>query len=559
MLLLVQQLAAQNRYSVVIDELMADPTPPVGLPAVEYIELKNVSGSNINLSGWRIADAGAQSGPLPAYILKPDSFLIVCSSSSLAQLLPFGPAVSVSGFPSLDNDGDIITLRSPSGMAIHTVAYTTAWYRNPAKAGGGWSLEMTDTRNPCGGAGNWKASTGALGGTPGKRNANDAPNPDTQPPRLTHTYTTGAGEVVAVFNEPLDSTTAARSASYRFSDGIPVLTALPLGPLFQQVRLTRGSVLQPGTIYRLTVNDVTDCAGNAIGAFNTARSGLPVEPDSLDIVVNELLFNPKPGGADYIEYYNRSARVFDAARLFMANRNSAGDVANIKKLSEQPFLVFPGDYITITENRERVLTDYWVKEPGWLLQAPALPPMNNDEGTVMILGLQGNIIEEVRYTEKWHFPLLGNTAGISLERLNPNAPAQAAANWHSSASSAGYGTPMAKNAQYITGESGDGIVTVMPKTFSPDNDGRDDVLNISYRLTEPGYTARVVVFNVAGWPVRQLANNQLLGISGSWNWNGLGDNNERLPMGIYIVWVEMFNLDGRRTNMKNAVVLSRPL
>ncbi|MBL7726750.1 MAG: lamin tail domain-containing protein, partial [Dinghuibacter sp.] len=197
MLLLVQQLAAQNRYSVVIDELMADPTPPVGLPAVEYIELKNVSGSNINLSGWRIADAGAQSGPLPAYILKPDSFLIVCSSSSLAQLLPFGPAVSVSGFPSLDNDGDIITLRSPSGMAIHTVAYTTAWYRNPAKAGGGWSLEMTDTRNPCGGAGNWKASTGALGGTPGKRNANYAPNPDTQPPSLTHTYTTGAGEVVA--------------------------------------------------------------------------------------------------------------------------------------------------------------------------------------------------------------------------------------------------------------------------------------------------------------------------------------------------------------------------
>ena len=52
-----------NRYDIVIDELMADPAPVTGLPNNEWIELRNTSLSAINLSGWRIGDAGGQSGP----------------------------------------------------------------------------------------------------------------------------------------------------------------------------------------------------------------------------------------------------------------------------------------------------------------------------------------------------------------------------------------------------------------------------------------------------------------------------------------------------------------
>ena len=41
-------------YSVVIDEIMADPSPVVGLPNTEFIELKNVSAQAFNLNGWHI-------------------------------------------------------------------------------------------------------------------------------------------------------------------------------------------------------------------------------------------------------------------------------------------------------------------------------------------------------------------------------------------------------------------------------------------------------------------------------------------------------------------------
>src|SRR6188472_393078 len=82
-----------NRYDIVIDELMADPTPQVGLPNNEWIELRNTSSVAFNLSGWRIGDAGSQSGPMPSYNLLPDSFVIVCTSSAVAAMSAYGPAI----------------------------------------------------------------------------------------------------------------------------------------------------------------------------------------------------------------------------------------------------------------------------------------------------------------------------------------------------------------------------------------------------------------------------------------------------------------------------------
>ena len=41
-----------QQYDIVIDELMPDPSPEVGLPDYEWIELKNTSSFPINLNGW---------------------------------------------------------------------------------------------------------------------------------------------------------------------------------------------------------------------------------------------------------------------------------------------------------------------------------------------------------------------------------------------------------------------------------------------------------------------------------------------------------------------------
>jgi hypothetical protein len=120
---------AQSPYDVVIDEIMADPTPPVGLPNNEWLELKNTTTSAINLQNWRIGDASSQSGPMPNFTLLPDSFVIICTASAVTAMSAFGTTISVTGFPSLDNDGEQLFLRAANGKTIHAVSYSSSWYQ----------------------------------------------------------------------------------------------------------------------------------------------------------------------------------------------------------------------------------------------------------------------------------------------------------------------------------------------------------------------------------------------------------------------------------------------
>jgi hypothetical protein len=548
----------QNRYDVIIDELMPDPTPVVGLPALEYIEIKNTTTANINLLGWRLTDATSQSGAIANYILKPDSFLIICSTGLLGQLSTFGPAISVTSFPSLDNDGDIISIKSNTGKLIHAVAYTNAWYQNVVKQDGGWSLEMIDTKNPCGGIDNWKASVSTTGGTPGVKNSIDAINADTKLPQLLRTYTNSPLQVVAVFNEPIDSTVAAVVANYQLS-GLTITTAIPVAPTFQQVLLNLSTPLVTNTIYNLTVTNVADCKGNVIGSFNKARAGLPVDADSLDILINEILFNPKSNGFDFVELYNNSNKIFDANKLSIANKNTTGAIANVNKMSEQPCLIFPRDYIVLTENGTSIKQNFFVENPDALIEIPTMPSFNDDEGNVIFLNFQGKIVDAVNYKDDWHFKLIDNDEGISLERIDFNIASQNADSWHSAASSSNYGTPTAKNSQYRSNALNDREITLVPKIFSPDNDGLDDILSINYNLSERGQLANIIIYDASGVPVRRLKNNDLLGFKGTWVWDGLNDKNEKLATGIYVVWVEVYDTKGNRKQYKKSIVLARKL
>jgi hypothetical protein len=550
---------SQNRYDIVIDELMPDPTPIVTIPGVEWIEIKNTTTATINLLGWKVSNNSSTSGAMASYNLKPDSFLIICTSSSVPLLSVYGPTLSVTSFPSLGNDGDIISIKNSVGKTIHSIAYTIDWYQNAVKKDGGWSLEMIDTKNPCGGIDNWKASVDIKGATPGIKNSIDGINVDNKAPQLLKTYTNSPTQIVAVFNEPVDSTTAAIITNYTFSNGITITNALPQAPLFQTVILNLSTALVINTIYNLTVNAVADCKGNSIGAFNKARSGLPVDADSLNMVVNEILFNPKLGGYDYAEFYNNSNKIFDANKMFMANLNTAGAIANVKKMSETPHLIFPGDFITITESAINTKQNYMVTNTDWLIEIPTMPSMNDDEGNVIFLNFQGKIIDQVKYKDDWHFKLIDNNEGISLERIDYNLPSQKAETWHSASFASGYGTPTAKNSQFKTGNFADGEISATPKTFSPDNDGLDDILSINYSFNDRGYLANVLVYDANGIVVKQLKKGDLLAFKGSWIWDGLNDKNEKLATGIYIIYTEVYDLQGKRKKFKNTVVLARKL
>jgi hypothetical protein len=547
--------AQAARYDVLIDEIMADPSPVVGLPNAEWIELRNRSAIPVNLQGWRIGDATGQSGPMPDFILNPDSFVVVCAGGSAAALAAFSRTIVVSSFPSLDNESDRLFLKSNTGTTIHAVEYNSSWYGNDLKKEGGWSLEMIDSGNPCSGNINWKASIDPQGGTPGYINTVNGVVNDTGPPRLKNAYTPDSLSIVIEFDKPVDSTGAVSLLNYSIGPAVPVSGVTVIPPLFNQLRLTLGMPLQQDIIYTVTVLTNISCTGQLYTTKEEIKLGRPALPLSHELVINEILFNPSPGNNDYVELYNKSNKLFNAGELFIANRNATGAVSSITRLSNTPFYIFPGNHFVVTEDVNRLGNQYRVAYPALVQIANQLPSFPDDKGSVILLNNQGEIIDEVTYTADWHFKLLNNTEDVSLERIDPAGASQEASNWHSAASTERYGTPTYKNSQYKTPSLTEMIIDIDPPVFSPDNDGFNDIATIRYKMNAPGYIASVTIFDAAGRPVKKLVNNNILGNTGYWHWDGLNDKNQALPVGIYIIFTELFNLEGKRKLIKNVIVL----
>ena len=547
-----------NRNDVVIDELMADPTPQAGLPNNEWIELKNTTSFSINLQGWRISDRSGQSGSMPNFVLQPDSFVIICSASAAAAMSVFGTTISVTSFPSLDNAGDQLSLRNAQGKMIHAVNYTDKWYQNELKKEGGWTLEMIDTKNPCSGFSNWIAGNDSKGGTPGKKNSVDASNPDNIPPSLLRAYATDSVSIILVFDEPLDSLKAVAVSNFIISDGIGTpKNVIAITPVFDKLNLKLNMPLQNNKVYTVTASTLTDCSGNIIGSKNKVLVGISSNAGIFDVVINEILFNSRAGAVDYVEIYNRSKKIIDLSNLSIANRNTAGVVSNIKQLNPENYLFFPEAFMVITSDFTIVKRDFITLNPDAFTELTVMPAFNDDKGNAIILNAQGMIIDELAYTEKWHFKLIENPAGVALERIDYNAPTQQQDNWHSAATSVGYGTPTYKNSQYRSDTDNKGTIRVSPEIISPDNDGMDDFATVDYLFPSPGYVANITIFDAVGRPVRYLQQNALCGIKGYYRWDGLGEKFQKLPSGIYIVFTEVFNLAGKKKQFKNTIVVAK--
>ncbi len=545
-----------NRYDVVITEIFADPTPSVGLPNSEYLELTNVSGQSINLDKWKVTDGNSTAIINQSFLLQPDSLVIVCPRAFTALFDLFGATIGVSAFPSLDNSGDQIILLSPEGKTIHAVSYKPSWYKNVLKQEGGWSLEMIDNRMPCREDDNWQASVSNIGGTPGQTNSIRASNPDTESPGLIRTYAIDSLTIAAVFNESLDSLISAIPERYEIDEGIgKPLSVTVKPPAFNEVILHLARPLLPARVYRLQVTVATDCAGNITGLRQEVKTGIPQPPREGQLRINEILFDPRPGGVDYMELFNRGPMTLDLQDIYLGNKQN-GITGSVKKCSEKAFLLFPGDYLVLTENAGIVSREYTVKNKENIVSLVSMPSFPDDQGTIVLMDSQGNELDVFSYLDDYHFPLLSDRQGVSLERIDPAAPSMDPANWHSAATDAGYGTPGYINSQYRRLDPVAGEIHITPLTFSPDQDGHDDQLTIQYKFPAPGYTCSVIIFDHAGRPVRYLVRNNLCGTNGFFRWNGLDEKTRNLPAGIYYLVTEIFNLEGKRKIIKRGVVLA---
>src|ERR1700709_2324223 len=92
--------AQANRYDIVIEEIMSDPSPQVqlsgGLPEAEFIELKNTSLKTVNLNGWKLSTGSSTATINSNFMLLPDSFVVISSTNAASLLAPFGRTLGIS-------------------------------------------------------------------------------------------------------------------------------------------------------------------------------------------------------------------------------------------------------------------------------------------------------------------------------------------------------------------------------------------------------------------------------------------------------------------------------
>lgn len=555
--------------NLLITEIMADPGPVVGLPEIEYIEIFNPATENVFLSEWSVCK-GNTCRYLPdtteigePTVIKPGEYLALCHLNSYPKLSNYGNALGVPGFPAITNSDDIVLLLDPAGRCISAVEYSENWHTNNYKAEGGWSLEQIDPANPCGGSNNWTSSVAEAGGTPGQQNSVYASNVDTVAPQLLYISVLSDTVIQLTFNETLDTLGIQNLNSYSFdNEDLSLLAARTIQPLNRQVQLLFHTPIETGTIYRLTLNKtIADCAGNTIQKTTGIPFALPEKPLSKDIVINEILVDPYPECSEFVELYNNSDKVIDFTDMLLATKDLHTDeLENIKPVAENSRLFFPETYMVLTDDSASILQHYSVKNPGNFVQMETFPALNNTDVDMVLLTKSLTIIDELRYNEEMHFGILNDIQGVTLERIHPDRPSDERANWHSAAESIGFGTPSYENSQFReTAEDSNEEIKIEPELFSPDGDGYNDVLNIHYNVLQPGFVANIVIFDSKGRKIIHLINNELLAANGIFAWDGTNVSGDKCKIGIYLIYIELFDLEGNIKKYKKTCVLANRL
>ena len=544
-----------NTNDIIINEIFADPTPSIGLPESEYIELYNRTNTAIDLTDWSIT-IGTTEKQFPASIIEPDSFVILIKEDSLDS---FPNNISKIGFSSisLTNGGADIILKDNNGKIINAISYTDKWYNDDNKSEGGWSIERVNPNLYCEGKNNWRASVSNIGGTPGKQNSVFGESIYIDNFRITKAFIIDSNKVKVHFNKKLDSLVVVDSSFFEINGNIPIKSSA-VAPFFNAVNLTFNFSFLTQTTYTISANDLMDCSGNLLS--NSMIFGIPDSVLENDIVINEVLFNPKDNGVDYVEIYNNSNSYFDLSKLRIANFFVLGNHINPieqEVITEEPHLFAPKTYLVLTTDSAKVKTQYKTENPYAFVEVVSMPTLSNEEGTICITHQSLNvIIDDFAYSENMHFALLETEDGVSLERLDMNAKTQNSSNWHSAASTVGFGTPTFENSQQYINQS-IGEMNVDPKSFTPNNDGNKDVISISWNFSKTNLMATIKVFDSEGRPVKNILNNEMIGNSGNSIWDGTSEDGFRLNTGMYIIWMEVFSENGNAERFKKVAVLSR--
>ena len=531
--------------------------------SLEYIEIYNKSDKLLDVSGMifttRKTDGTMNTGviiPKNTSPLPPKGYLAICSNAETVRSFhacPAGSNIISTSWSALNNETSTLVFTSAAKDSIFDeLKYDVKWHNSWVTSPKGIALERTSPDLSTQDAYSWHSST-AVGnnGTPGYQNSVYV---DTDLPIWNSIVIEQPNKLKLEFSERMNFS----ASTFTLDNGMgnPVSTLISSDKT--SIELTFGPDFQKGKIYNLQTSGLTDLAGNQL-ELKSKSIGIIEKKEVGDLIFNEVMFENPETSFEYIEIYNKSDKLLDVSGMVFTTRKADGTM-NTGVIIPQQTHIQPHGYIAFCSDAE-LLRSYHSCPVESNIISTEWNSLNNESAVLVLTNsAKDSIFDELQYNVKWHNALVKNPKGVSLERINSNLVTQDAASWHSAASTTNFGTPGYQNSQFrdlLDAVNVDKFVWTEPESFSPDNDGVDDVCIIKYKTDATGYVANVMILNAVGAKVAQLGANILLPTEGFLIWDGKTGSGKNANVGIYVLYFEMFNPNtGARKHRKLPIVVS---
>ncbi|MBA4300919.1 MAG: hypothetical protein C0433_12585 [Cyclobacterium sp.] len=539
--------------SLVINELMPAPRADQDLPNVEYIELFHAGDHEFRLGGLKLSNSRS-TAILSEFWLNPGEYLILAPENQAAQLASFGKVLPIKSWPTLLNSGDQVFLSSASGMFIDRISYFTSTWGGNVLANGGYSLEVPNPFFLCDNSAFLTPSIDKLRGTPGIQNSIFDPKTELVNLKIESAFFVDSKEILVAFSSPILPKFDKENISFT-----PVLKADTL--IFvstTEIRLILETPAEENSVYRLVLDGFKDCFGNEIGDLSI-NLVLPEIPEKGELIINEVLFDPRTGDPKFVEVKNTTEKYLNLENLALANINSAGLPDQLRVFGKKGLVLEPKGYLAITTATQALKLAYPKSIQGNFLQIPTLPSYPIAGGTVVLLFSGGEIAETFKYDKNLHHPLLRNPKGVSLERISDQSPTTLSSNWQSASGNEDYATPGRKNSQALDIEFEAEIIQIDPEVFDPEGSSGPAFTSIRYQLDMAGWVGTFKIYSAAGQLIQTLAQNQILGTNGMFTWTGTDSTGKLVRAGYYVLVAELYELGGKTKVFKKTIVVATRL
>lgn len=532
-------LTVTTLYSkgIVVNEIMANPKGSQ-LPAFEYIELFN-NGSTVQELAEITLIVNNKNISLPSYLLAPKQWVVLCSIDAEVLLGSYGNVIALTNWSTLSNSGAIISLQQ-QGQIIDEVAYKDSWHQTSIKKSGGWSLERINPNWTCNIPSNWSSTIATRGGTPGAPNSiyNSTYLPSIE-------ITSGElheNRIHISFNTPITYLPAFTKEQFRLEETGEAPTAISWNEQQDTLILSFAASLKTDILYSLTIAEVEIC-----GTKISIAPYLLFQQQTMlyhSVVINEILFNPKKGGSDFVELYNTTAYPINLQGWKLGNRI----------ISDELLLLAAGDFMVLTAEKNNLIAVCPNAIPDRIHQMNSLPSYPNQQGVVTLFS-PSEPIDSLYYNANMHSTWIDNPQGISLERVSYTIDTNEPDNFKSAAILVGGATPGYENSAIVDNFSLKNNFVLSSKTVSPDGDGFEDKLELNYQLRSSDYQLNLHIYDEKGTLIKRLIRHESASSAGKITWDCNDENQLEARPGHYIYWAEIYDNTGFREVFRGAFVL----